>query len=389
VSGRGRTMLLAIALLGVASSSGLAADEPDLEGLRAAIRESRERVGSHEREYRALLEQLEESDRLSAALTHEVEKVGAEAREARALAEAFAPKSREARRSLAATRAIMSRRVVALYKAGEIGPVRFLFASDTMPELLTRASALQTFVAYDARLVARFRRDLEAFERLEGEARAAAKARDEAAGRLSARSAELLAERKLRRQLLRRVRGDRTQERALLVELEKAARALEETLSALGEAGGKGAAVVGQNFAKRRGHLAAPLDARIVLPFGKVVDDVFKTQTLRKGVEFEAAGGETVRSVAPGAVRFADWFRGYGRLVIVDHGDDYFTVLGHLADTFVEVGDVVAEGDTLGTVGDTGSLTGPSLYFELRLGSEPLDPARWLVPRRVLATPAR
>ena len=101
--------------------------------------------------------------------------------------------------------------------------------------------------------------------------------------------------------------------------------------------------------------------------------------------EFEAEGGESVRAVAPGAVRFAGWFRGYGRLVIVDHGDDYFTVVSHLEDTFVAVGDVVAEGDTLGSVGETGSLTGPSLYFEIRRGSEPLDPADWLAPRPSIA----
>ncbi len=386
-----RLLVSAVAggLLLVTVSGARAAEEPDLEELRSAILESRERVGGHEREYRALLEQLEESDRLSAALTREVRKVRAEAREARVRAEEFERKSLEASRRLRATRETMSRRVVALYKAGEVGPVRFLFASETVPELLTRASALQTFVAYDAKLVARFRTDLEAFERLEGEAKVAARMRDEAARLLTARSAELLEERKLRRRLLGRVRGDRTQERALLVELEKAARALEETLSALGESGGKGAAVVGQEFAKRRGQLAPPLDARIILPFGKVVDDVFKTQTLRKGVEFEATGGETVRSVAPGAVRYAGWFRGYGRLVIVDHGDDYFTVMGHLADTFVEVGDMVGEGDTLGSVGDTGSLTGPSLYFELRRGSEPLDPADWLARRSLFASPTR
>ena len=107
----------------------------------------------------------------------------------------------------------------------------------------------------------------------------------------------------------------------------------------------------------------------------------FGTETLRKGVEFEAAAGETVRAVAPGAVRFAGWFRGYGKLVIMDHGDDYFTVVSHLEESFVRVGDTLSEGDTIGSVGDTGSLTGPSLYFEIRSGSEPQDPGDWLRPR--------
>jgi septal ring factor EnvC (AmiA/AmiB activator) len=322
---------------------------------------------------------------LSAALSREVRVARAEAAEARERAERFERESREANLRLARTRRAMGRRVVALYKAGEVGPVRFLFASATVPELLERASALQTLVEYDAELVVRHGRELGESERLEGEAKVAAAVRDETAARLTARSEELEAERALRRQLLARVRSDRTQERALLVELEKAARALEETLTALGDARTAAPDLAGRGFAERKGRLVSPLAARITLPFGVVVDDVYQTTTFRKGVEFEAEGGESVRAVAAGAVRFAGWFRGYGRLVIVDHGDDYFTVVSHLEDTFVAVGDVVAEGDTLGSAGDTGSLKGPTLYFEIRRGSEPLDPAEWLAPRTALA----
>jgi septal ring factor EnvC (AmiA/AmiB activator) len=359
-----------------------AEDVPDLDTLRDAILETRERVGGHERQERALLEQLEESDRLSAALTREVRSARRDADEARERAILFEAKRLEASARLAKTREAMSRRVVALYKAGEIGPVRFLFASETVPELLTRASALQTFVEYDAVLVARYRENLSDYDQLETEAKVAAVVRDETARRLSKRAAELAQERTHRRRILTDVREDRSRERGLLVELEKAARALEETLSALGSASGEqGPSVVGQDFAMRKGSLARPLEAPIRLPFGRVVDEIFGTETLRKGVEFEAAAGETVRAVAPGAVRFAGWFRGYGKLVIMDHGDDYFTVVSHLEESFVRVGDTLSEGDTIGSVGDTGSLTGPSLYFEIRSGSEPQDPGDWLRPQ--------
>ena len=120
------------------------------------------------------------------------------------------------------------------------------------------------------------------------------------------------------------------------------------------------------------------MEAHLGRDFRKVVDAEFRTETFRTGVEFDAAVGDSVRAVAPGQVRFADWFRGYGKLVIVDHGDQYFTVSGHLSEIFVSVGDVVAEGDTIGSAGATGSLTGPSLYFEIRRGSRPPDPADWL-----------
>jgi septal ring factor EnvC (AmiA/AmiB activator) len=95
-------------------------------------------------------------------------------------------------------------------------------------------------------------------------------------------------------------------------------------------------------------------------------------------VEFEAPLGTPVQTVAAGRVRFADWFRGYGRMVILDHGDGYFTVSGHLDALEVGVGDVLQPRQVIGTVGETGSLSGPRLYFEIRQGAQALDPRDWL-----------
>jgi septal ring factor EnvC (AmiA/AmiB activator) len=112
------------------------------------------------------------------------------------------------------------------------------------------------------------------------------------------------------------------------------------------------------------------------------VDPEFQTMTFRSGVDFAAGAGASVRSVAPGVVRFSGWFRGYGRIVIVDHGDAFHSISGHLDEIFVEVENPVEEGQALGTVGETGSLGGPSLYFELRRDGEPIDPVRWLLDPR-------
>ncbi len=85
-----------------------------------------------------------------------------------------------------------------------------------------------------------------------------------------------------------------------------------------------------------------------------------------------------MRSVARGLVRNAGRFRGYGRIVIIDHGDAYHTVSGHLDEIHVKVDDIVVAGQSIGSVGETGSLSGPSLYFELRHDGSPIDPAPWL-----------
>ena len=112
--------------------------------------------------------------------------------------------------------------------------------------------------------------------------------------------------------------------------------------------------------------------------FGRQVDAAFGTQTFHPGVVFDAPQGMPVEAVARGSVRFAGWFRGYGRLVILDHGDGYFTVTGHLDTLDVAVGDTVAGRQRIGNVGETGSLSGPRVYFEVRKGGKALDPADWL-----------
>jgi septal ring factor EnvC (AmiA/AmiB activator) len=114
------------------------------------------------------------------------------------------------------------------------------------------------------------------------------------------------------------------------------------------------------------------------MAFGRQVDPEFGTQTLRNGVEIDAPAGAQVVAVADGRVLFAGWFRGYGQMVIVDHGADDLTVLGYLDALSVKKGDMVRAGQEIGTVGETGSLSGAGLYFEIRAGGKPVDPQIWL-----------
>jgi murein DD-endopeptidase MepM/ murein hydrolase activator NlpD len=94
------------------------------------------------------------------------------------------------------------------------------------------------------------------------------------------------------------------------------------------------------------------------------------------GLEIQASAGAVVRAVAAGRVAFADRYGPYGRIVILDHGDHYYTVSGNLDAIEVKIGQDVGPGDRIGTVGDDGQ--GPMLYFEIRHGSQAIPPAPWL-----------
>ncbi len=375
---RARGIGLAALAFALAAPAGAEGDA-DLTRLRQAIEQARERVASYEREERGLLEAVEALDRSVALLSVEVERARRDAEVARERLDRVEAEAAGLATRLAATRRAMSARAVALYKAGEIGAVSVLFAAGGVRDFLARVAALRLLLAHDAELLARHRAQARALEDARRRAREASARHEAAASELKERQGRLAQERAVKGQLARQLGRNRARERSALAELETAARALEATLGSLQSAADSPVPTrAGPPFASLRGRLPPPVDAPVASGFGLVRDAEHRIERLRKGVDFAAPLGEPVRAVAAGQVRYADWFRGYGRLLILDHGDDYFTVSGHLAELQVGLGEQVEAGRVVGSVGDTGSLHGPRLYFEIRRGGTPLDPWEWL-----------
>lgn len=130
-------------------------------------------------------------------------------------------------------------------------------------------------------------------------------------------------------------------------------------------------------FSTRRGQLARPADGRVEGRFG----GQNASGRLQEGLWFRTEEGRPVRSVAPGRVAYADWLRGYGLLVIIDHGGGWMSLYAHNARIRTAVGDWISGGQTLAEVGRSGGQARPGLYFELRRDGQPVDPGPWLAAR--------
>lgn len=131
----------------------------------------------------------------------------------------------------------------------------------------------------------------------------------------------------------------------------------------------------GAPLAQRRGKLRWPASGRLAVPYGApLAEGKLRTH----GITIAAPEGSEVKAVHAGRVAYADWLRGYGLLVIVDHGDGFLSIYGHNQTLARQVGDWVKEGDTLAAVGNSGGQASAGLYFELRQNGQPQDPARWL-----------
>lgn len=177
--------------------------------------------------------------------------------------------------------------------------------------------------------------------------------------------------------LLGRLRRDRGAREEALRELQRAASELGRIAEGLAGSGGRRQLDV----ARFRGLLDWPADGRVSRGFGSLVHPRFGTTVPHPGLDIEAPRGTPFRSVFDGRIVFASWLRGYGLTAIVDHGGGILSVYAHASVLLVQPGDEVGTGQVLGQVGDTGSLRGPYLYFELRENGQPVDPMRWLRPR--------
>ena len=97
-----------------------------------------------------------------------------------------------------------------------------------------------------------------------------------------------------------------------------------------------------------------------------------------KGIFIKGPIGAEVKAIFPGRVDFSGWLKGYGQIIVINHGSRFFTLSAQLSERDKEKGDMVKKGDVIGLLGQTGSSLGPSLYFEIRRRGENLNPFDWL-----------
>jgi septal ring factor EnvC (AmiA/AmiB activator) len=193
----------------------------------------------------------------------------------------------------------------------------------------------------------------------------------------SRKEAALTSGRASRESLLAHIRGDREQHEKAFGELEAAARSLGRLVDSFEES----PAHVALDVRAFRGLLDWPAAGAVSTKFGIVIHPRFKTELPHPGLDIDAPQGLPFRSIFDGHVAYAAPLTGYGLTVVVDHGHGVVSIYAHAEALLVAAGEDVQRGQELGRVGESASLRGPYLYFELRDGGRPVDPSSWLRPR--------
>lgn len=267
-------------------------------------------------------------------------------------------------------------RLAALYRMQAAGRLNMAAPPATLFEFLVNRRALEQVVNSDYGFLEGLNRDMVRMQTMEARLEEQKAAMDKLEADLAREIQTMTAASRKKQGILQAVQQEKKMSLAALAALKESADALDRQLAALEKPAvtSRGPAL----FSIQKGRLIPPVPGKIISRFGIRQTGDYKSFTFQSGIDIRGEQGEPVRSVFKGNVVYAQWLKGYGNMVIIDHGENYYTLYAHLHEMFRKKGDAVDTGEVIATVGDTGSLKGVRLHFELRHHGKPVDPLEWL-----------
>jgi murein hydrolase activator len=270
----------------------------------------------------------------------------------------------------------LRKRLAALYRLGRLSYLRLLLSLDDRRDPLQAVSMLTYLASRDARAISRF--DVLRQQQREQYTALAVRQRNVAEARkivLQRRQAVAVTYARKER-LLASLQHQSAQSEEQIANLEEKAKRLEHLIDVLSRQSAGG--VVEADIRSVEGALGWPVDGKVIEPFGRQVEPKFSTVTFNNGLKIAAPAGTGVRAIFPGTVLFSQWFKGYGNLIILDHGNRVFSLYGNLKSPIAAVGDRVRAGQAIAGVGESEDTQLGYLYFEIRQDNKPEDPQKWL-----------
>jgi len=254
--------------------------------------------------------------------------------------------------------------------------VRLLLSIDQKRDPLQAMSMLRYLVSRDARAVTRFQSEREQLTLRLADLAERQKRLTEMRRVVEDRRQAVVQARSEKEHRLAALRSEGSQSELRLAELEEKARRLEHLIELLARQ--REGIVPATDIRALQGALAWPAQGKVIEGFGKQRNAKFMTVTFNNGLKIAAAPGADVRAVYAGTVLFSQWFKGYGNLIILDHGNRVFSLYGNLKSPAVAPGDRIQAGQAIAGVGESEDAKSGYLYFEIRQDNKPEDPQKWL-----------
>jgi septal ring factor EnvC (AmiA/AmiB activator) len=349
----------------------------DLDRIRSDISRLRKRLDDVRQQAQSAARELEVVDLELGIQTRELEL--ASAAETRLAAEQLALETQIGALvpRIARQKDDLRKRLVALYRLGGLSYVRMLLALDDEQNPIEAMSMLSYLVSRDARLVTRFQSMRVQLATQRTQLADRQQKLQQTRQIVEERRRAIAAAAQQKQLLLAKLRSEETGAEQQLAVLEEKARRLQRLVDSLSMQ--KRGLDPATDIRAVQGALSWPVDGKVIETFGRHRNPKFSTFTVSNGLKIEATAGAQVRAVFAGTVLFTQWFKGYGNLIILDHGNRIFSLYGNVKSPAVAVGDKIATGQPIAGVGESEEAgAGGHLYFEIRQDNKPEDPQKWL-----------
>lgn len=350
----------------------LSGEQKELKKLKKEVLKTKETIQRQKERERSILSRLNKIDKDLDKRRKEIEIYEFNLTKAKKKREDIKAQIGEKEKEIKRNLTQLKGRLRAIYKSGGVGFLRVVFSARSLSEILQSVTLMRYIAGYDARLLEKLRQDREVYLEKGNEFKEYQNRVNLYKESALKEKAALIKQQGERKSLLESVRKDSTKQVSLLKDMERRS----EDLRKIIESGAWSGAAASLKALK--GRLIWPANGKVLVPFGTHYDPVLNRKILNNGVDIKAPFGSDVLSIAPGKVLYADWFCGYGKLIIIDHGLGYNSIYAHALELFVHEGQMVKEGEKVAAVGDTDSIRGPELYFEIRFKGRPMNPVVWL-----------
>ncbi len=392
---RARPLLLIIALMllpgAVLAAANATRAETELRELRNRIGALQKKLDATEETKNEASDALRESERAISEAKRELHALNRQARDTNTKLQMLRKSSRETRTALSAQQDLLGRMLRHQYMRGEPETLRLVLGGQHPSEMARQLHYLGYVARARAQLLEGLRANLREIDRLRDDIAVEAAAIARIAAEQTTQKKQLEREQRARTGVLakvsqqisaqqREIRGMRANENRLTRLVDQLARLVARKPATTTRPRLRNEAVPtapgdGAIFSDLRGLLALPVRGELGSRFGGQRADGGVTW---KGLFIAAKSGDEVRAVAAGRVVYADWLRGFGNLLIIDHGESYMTLYANAEALLKRVGEVIRGGETVATVGNSGGNTESGLYFEMRHEGRPFDPLDWV-----------
>ena len=348
------------------------------------IERSQAQIESMRHKERLLLDRLDQMELQIQQLREEQEKTRKERANLRKQISQKRKELKELGDELGSLRTLLGERLAALYKFGRKAYVNLLISAQDVRGLQHQWTYLRAIAEEDSKLIKSFLEQQQKEAQIAGALAGEEAHLGELMARLSRQKEEMEKVRGEQVGLLQNIHNKEEMYESYMTELAAVSRELKDKIEKLQnetDNSGMGVQQLKGNFASKKGTLPYPVPGEIVSRFGPKQHKKFGTKIRSNGIEIATEPLSPVVAVFGGQVLYSEWVKGYGKVIIIDHGEKYYTLTAHLAEVLREAGEIVESGETIGYAGYSPfEGEGGRVYFEVRHLSEALNPEEWLLP---------